>query len=112
MINLKMNWRLMKRKLLTITLTAFSILTAIALWQHGFWGIIEPHFKSTAAAQVFADLVIALSLFLFWMWRDARATGRNPWLWLALTLATGSIGALLYLICTPANQRNSSSMMS
>ena len=102
----------MKKILLTITLIAFSALTAIALWTHGFWGIIEPQFKSTAAAQVFVDLVIALSLLLFWMWRDARATGRNPWPWLALTLATGSIGALLYLICMRENKRNSSSMMS
>ncbi len=29
-----------------------------------------------------------------------------------LTLATGSIGALLYLICTPANKGNPSSVMS
>ena len=102
----------MRKALLTVTLIAFSVLTGMALWNHGFWGIIEPHFKSTAAAQVFVDLVIALSLFLCWMWRDARTTGRNPWPWLALILATGSIGALLYLICAPANKRNSPSMMS
>ncbi len=98
----------MKRILLSITLIVFSILTAIALWQHGYWGIFAPHFKSTAAAQVFADLVIALSLFLCWMWRDARSTGRNPWPWLALTLATGSIGALLYLLCVPAHKHDPS----
>ena len=96
----------MKRTLLTITLIAFLILTAIALWHHGYWGIIEPNFKSFGAAQVFADLVIALSLLLIWMWRDARTTGRNPWLWLALTLANGSIGALIYLLCAPANNRS------
>ena len=96
----------MKRTLLTITLIAFSILTATALWHHGYWGIIEPNFKSFGAAQVFADLVIALSLLLIWMWRDARTTGRNPWLWLALTLANGSIGALIYLLCAPANNRS------
>ena len=96
----------MKRTLLTITLIAFLILTAIALWHHGYWGIIEPSFKSFGAAQVFADLVIALSLLLIWMWRDARTTGRNPWLWLALTLANGSIGALIYLLCAPANNRS------
>jgi hypothetical protein len=67
-----------QRTVLTLSLIAFGALSAIALWQHGYWGIIEPHFQSFAAAQVFADLVIALSLFLVWMWRDARATGRNP----------------------------------
>lgn len=88
----------MQRIALTLTLIAFSTLSAVALWQHGWWGIIEPHFQTFGAAQVFADLVIALSLFLVWMWRDARASGRNPWLWLALTLVSGSVGALLYLL--------------
>jgi len=45
-----------------------------------------------------ADLVIALSVFLVWMWRDARAIGRNPWPWLVMTLAIGSFGPLLYLL--------------
>ena len=102
----------MKRILLTITLIAFSALTATALWHHGYWGIFEPQLKTTAGAQVLADLVIALSLFLCWMWRDARTTRRNPWPWLAFILATGSIGALLYLICAPANRRNPPSIMS
>jgi Terpene cyclase DEP1 len=88
----------MQRTVLTLTLIAFGALSAIALWQHGWWGIIEPHFQTFGAAQVFADLVIALSLFLVWMWRDARANGRNPWPWLLLTLVSGSIGALLYLL--------------
>jgi hypothetical protein len=88
----------MPRRVLSATLIAFLVLTALALWQHGYWGIFAPHFQSFGGAQVFVDLVIALGLFVVWMWRDARATGRNPWPWLALTLATGSIGALLYLL--------------
>lgn len=88
----------MQRIVLVLTLVAFAALTALALWHHGYWGIFEPLFKSFGAAQVLADLVIALGLFLVWMWRDARATGRNPWPWLALTLVAGSIGALLYLL--------------
>jgi len=88
----------MERTILAATLVAFSALTAMALWQHGYWGIFEPLLQSFAGAQVLADLVIALSLFLAWMWRDARATGRNPWPWLVLTLTTGSIGPLLYLL--------------
>lgn len=92
----------LSRPLLIVVLVAFSALTAVALWRHGYWGIIAPHFETAGAAQVLADLVIALSLFLVWMWRDARETGRSPWPWLVLTLAAGSIGALLYLLTRPA----------
>ncbi|MBC7941031.1 MAG: DUF2834 domain-containing protein [Chitinophagaceae bacterium] len=88
----------MPRLPLVITLLAFSVLTALALWHHGYWGIFEPHFKTFGAAQVLMDLVIALVLFMVWMWRDARARGRNPWPWLVLTLAAGSFGPLLYLL--------------
>jgi hypothetical protein len=88
----------MARIALLVTLAAFGFLTALALRDHGVWGLFEPVFRSFGAAQVFADLVIALALFLVWMWRDARANGRSPWPWLALTLATGSFGPLLYLL--------------
>jgi len=88
----------MNRTLLSITLVLFGALTAAALWQHGYWGIFEPHLQSFGGAQVFVDLVIALTLFLAWMWNDAKATGRNPWPWIAVTLTLGSFGPLLYLL--------------
>ncbi len=98
----------MQRFALILTFIAFSALSTIALWQHGYWGILEPHFQTFGAAQVLADLVIALSLFLVWMWRDARTSGRNPWPWLVLTLVSGSIGALLYLLLRqPSDARTS-----
>jgi hypothetical protein len=88
----------MQRILLTIVLALFSALSAIALWQHGYWGIFEPHFKTFGAGQVLADLVIAVSLAMLWMWHNAKATGRNVWPWLALSLVAGSFGPLLYLL--------------
>ena len=88
----------MQRKLLLITLCLFGVLSAIALWQHGYWGIVAPHFQSFGGGQVFADLVIALSLVMIWIWRDARARGRSAWLWLLATLVLGSFGPLLYLV--------------
>ncbi len=97
----------MQRIILIAVLAAFSMLTAIALYFHGYWGIFEPHFLSFGAAQVFVDLVIALGLFLVWMWRDAKASGRNPWPWLVLTLATGSIGPLIYLIIYKSGKKDS-----
>lgn len=69
----------MQRAILILILIGFSVLTGLALWQHGYWGIFEPQLKNFAGAQVLVDLVIALSLFLVWMFRDAKASGRNPW---------------------------------
>ncbi len=88
----------MQRLLLTAVLLLFGALSAAALWQHGFWGILAPPFQSLAAGQVFADLVIALTLVMVWIWHDARASGRNPWPWIVMTLAIGSFGPLVYLL--------------
>ncbi len=88
----------MQRTLLTITLALFGALTAAALWQTGILGIIDWHVKSFGGGQVFADLVIAVSLAMAWMWHDAKATGRNVWPWLALSMVAGSFGPLLYLL--------------
>jgi hypothetical protein len=89
--------RHLPRIILGVVILDFAILTGFALWNHGYWGIIAPHFQSFGAGQVFADLVIALSLIMLWMWRDAKANGRAIWPWLALTLVAGSFGPLLYL---------------
>lgn len=88
----------MPRTLLLVTIILFGALSAVALWRHGFWGIIAPHFQSFGAGQVFADLVIALTLAMIWMWHDAKATGRNVWPWIVATLALGSFGPLFYLL--------------
>lgn len=88
----------MQRPILLLVLAAFSVLTAAALWQHGYWGIVAPHFQSFGGAQVFSDLVIALCLAMVWMWQDAAAQRRNPWPFIVLTLAAGSFGPLLYLL--------------
>lgn len=88
----------MKKPLILATLLAFSVVTALALWHHGYLGIFEAQLRTWAGAQVLADLAIALTLFLVWMWRDARAAGRNPWPWIILTLLAGSLGPLLYLL--------------
>lgn len=89
---------MISRSLLIAILVPFTLLTVVALWQHGLTGIVQAATHNTAALQIFADLVIALVLFLIWMWPDARARGRNPWIWLALTLGLGSFGPLLYLL--------------
>jgi Terpene cyclase DEP1 len=88
----------MPRPLLMLILIPFSVLSAIAMWQHGYWGILAPHFQTSGAGQVLADLVIALSLVMVWMWRDAKASGRKVWPWIIFTLIAGSFGPLIYLL--------------
>lgn len=88
----------MARALIVVILVLFGALTAAALWQHGYWGILAPHFQSWGGAQVLLDLVIALVLVLTWLWNDARTSGRNPWPWIGITLVAGSFGPLLYLL--------------
>ncbi|MCE2916304.1 MAG: DUF2834 domain-containing protein [Rubrivivax sp.] len=95
----------MTRPLLIVVLIAFGALTTVAVWQHGVIGLFAWQLQNTAGMQVLADLVIALLLFCVWMWRDARASGRRPWPWLLLTLATGSFGPLLYLLTRRPGQR-------
>ena len=92
----------MARSILVLILIPFAALTAVALWQHGYWGILAPHFQTFGAGQVLADLVIALTLVMAWMWRDAKATGRNIWPWFVATLFLGSFGPLLYLLTRQA----------
>lgn len=94
----------MQRSLVAVVLIPFSLLSAAALWQYGYLGIFANEFQNTAGMQVLADLVIALSLFLVWMWRDAKATGRNPWPWLVVTLTVGSFGPLIYLLTRPSEK--------
>lgn len=88
----------MSRLVLVPVLAVFTVLSALALWQHGYWGILEPHFTSFGGGQVLMDLVIALSLVMVWLWNDAKQSGRNPWPWVVVTLVAGSFGPLLYLL--------------
>jgi hypothetical protein len=76
----------------------FGALTAVAFADVGILGIFRPHFQAWGPAQVFADLVILAGLACFWMARDARERGLNPWPFVILTVLAGSFGPLLYLI--------------
>jgi len=91
--------------LLAIVIAAFGALTATALADVGYLGIVLPHFQSAGGLQVLVDLVIALTLVMAWMVADARRSGRNPWPWVALTLLAGSFGPLGYLLTGALRER-------
>ena len=88
----------MKKPLLIFALIVHGGITAVALWTEGLAGIFSAIVHSYGSIQIFADLVIALTLVLVWMWRDAKRSGRNIWPWIVITLIAGSFGPLLYLI--------------
>jgi len=83
---------------LLIVIALFGVLTSIALMDVGYLGIIEPHFRSWGAGQVFADLAIVGVLACVWMVDDARRHHLNPWPFVALTVVGGSFGPLCYLV--------------
>jgi hypothetical protein len=86
------------KPLLILALIALGVITAVAIWQDGFIEIFAAIAHSYGSMQIFADLVIAMTLVLVWMWRDAKNTGRNIWPWIGITLVSGSFGPLLYFI--------------
>lgn len=88
----------MPKTVLSLLLAALSGLTLWAVAQAGLWGLWLNNLSHPAGIQVFADLGIALTLVLAWMWRDAAAHGRRFWPWAVFTLVAGSFGPLLYLL--------------
>jgi hypothetical protein len=87
-----------KQIALAIVLADHVALTAYAIAQYGFVGLFAAALANAATIQVFADLTIALSIVVAWMWQDAREQDISPIPYALLTLGLGSIGPLLYLI--------------
>jgi len=89
------------RWLLIVVTAAFSAFSLWVLGRTGLIGFYEQLLAGPAGWQILADIVIALTLVLVWLWHDARAVGRRFWPYAVLTLALGSIGLLLYLLIGP-----------
>jgi hypothetical protein len=82
---------------LLVDFVAFSLQTAYVLSLYGLsW--IPVAFENPVSTLIMVDLVIALSMILGWVYVDARQRGVSPWPYLLLTLATGSVGTLLYVL--------------
>lgn len=83
---------------LVLVIASFGVLSALALMDVGYFGILEPHFQSWGGAQVFVDLVIVAVLACIWMSKDARERGLSAWPFILITVFAGSFGPLLYLV--------------
>lgn len=90
----------MRPLLLTLT-GAFAVFTVAIVAHTGLLSFYRQLLESPAAWQTLADIGIALGLVLWWMWRDARRSGRAFRLWVPVTLVLGSFGPLLYLLRRP-----------
>lgn len=90
-----MNWRTL---LLTFVLADFAALSFYVMYQVGYFGIWQAGFASAGSLQILVDLVIVCVLASLWLVQDARRNGLNPWPFVAITLAGGSFGPLLYLL--------------
>jgi len=89
---------------LTVLLLDFLALTGYAVYQYGYLGFFELVTANVATITAFVDLLIALTLIIVWMIRDARARGISPVPYVLLTLALGSAGPLAYLIRREGSQ--------
>ncbi|MBT9557137.1 MAG: DUF2834 domain-containing protein [Myxococcales bacterium] len=79
----------------------FALFTAFSLWvtwEHGYLAFLDVPTASPWGLQITLDLVIAVSLFTFWMIPDARRHGIPSWPYLLACVSVGSIGALGYLV--------------
>ena len=88
------------RPIILAILLPFALYSTYAVYEIGYFGIFASH-AHIAGMQVLADLVIACTLAMVWMWRDAAASGRNVWPYILATLTLGSIGPLSYLLLAP-----------
>ena len=86
-----------KQLVLAIILLAFGAQTAYVTLLHGS-ALFDLAFANPVTILLCVDLTIALGLIISWMIVDARERGSNPWAYVVLTLLTGSVGPLLYLI--------------
>ena len=83
--------------ILLLDFVGFGLATLYVLVEYGL-GWIPIAFSHPVSALVTIDLFIALSMVMAWVHGDAKARGVSPWPYLLLTLATGSVGTLLYLL--------------
>jgi hypothetical protein len=102
-MNTKVLWIVLFVGFATINLYALIAGGFAALGEYlrnlGAWGLLAT-----------ADLLMALLLAVVWMWRDARAKRVAPLPYALLTLATGSLGLLLYLIRHDNTARKASAL--
>ena len=93
-----------------VVLAPFFAYSVYCAETQGFFGYVPVLSGSAWGVQVGLDLLIALSLFVTWLIRDARKQGLPAWPFVALILSFGSVGALAYLISRGVKQARSATV--
>jgi len=88
-----------KQLVLSAALIVLLAMDAYSIYLYGYIGFFRMVLANFAGVTAFVDLAIALVLILAWMGDDARQRKVSAIPYLVLTVALGSIGPLLYLIC-------------
>lgn len=96
----------MRFAILVVILVLFSGFSTLVTLDHGYSGFITLALREPWAMQMLLDLVIAFSLFISWMRRDAATRGLPFWRYAIGTVFLGSIGALAYLVHREWRQGN------
>lgn len=90
-----MNVRLFVALGILVPFTAFTTLVGI---EHGPVGFVELAMREPWALQMLLDLLIALGLFAFFAYPDARARGLPFWPYAIGCMLLGSPAALAYVV--------------
>ena len=92
------------KRIAAIVLVDFFALNLYALYSVGGQGLLDMIAQAGPWTWVLiAEFLIALTMVCGYMWRDASAHGARPLGYIFITMLTGSIGPLLYLIRRPAH---------
>ncbi len=76
---------------LIIALLALTLFTVYGVYAAGgILAMVRVHLNGPIGWQIFADLVIAIGLFVAWLWNDAKKLGRNFTFWAIFSLTCGS----------------------
>lgn len=81
-----------------VVLAPFLAFTLYCAYTGGLLGFVGHQLSAPWGVQVLLDLMLALSMFVFWMVPDARQRGLAAWPFAVIVLTCGSVGALTYLL--------------